>query len=73
MLTMRHVASLGLVALLVIAFWGAWLYWPDFTRWEPIRPYRGVLVEWRLPILSIGGFLFLTLVERLYGKTIAHD
>ncbi|RVU36274.1 hypothetical protein EOI86_13740 [Hwanghaeella grinnelliae] len=67
MTTFRHILGLSVAVLLGAALWAAWTYFPDFTGWKPIRPYRGYLVEWRLPIFAVGGFLILTLAEWLYG------
>lgn len=66
----RHVLGLALVILIGVGLLAAWLYYPDFVRWEPIRPYRAFLVEWRLPILAVGGFLVLTFAEWAYGKAL---
>ena len=70
LISVRHIASLCFVGLLVAAFYGAWSYWPDFMRLEPIKPYRQHLTEWRIPILTIGGFLVLSVAEWGYSKTL---
>ena len=73
MTTLRHILGLALAILLGAALYGAWVYYADFTRWEPLRPYRGLLTEWRLPILAVGGFMVLTLAEWVYSKTLPKD
>ncbi len=69
----RHLLGLALTLVLVAALYGAWTYWPEFTRWEPIRPARGFLTDWRLPILTVAGFLMLTVVEMVYSKTLREE
>lgn len=73
MISPRHTLGLALVGFLGAAFYAAWVYYPDLTRWEPLRAYRGMLSEWRLPILAVAGFLALTLAEWLYTKTLPKD
>ncbi|WP_425407139.1 hypothetical protein [Hwanghaeella sp.] len=69
MITLRHILGLGLFILTAALIYGAWTWFPDFARWEPIRPIRAILMEWRLPIVAVGSFLFLTLAEWAYSKT----
>lgn len=71
LISARHILGLCLVCLLVAALHGAWSYWPDLLRLDPIRPYRAHLTEWRVPIFTVGGFMLLTLAEWAYSKTLA--
>lgn len=73
MISMRHFAGLILAIAVGALLYAAWIYYPDFLRWEPIRPYRGYLTEWRLPLFAAGGFLVLTLAEWVYTKTLKPD
>lgn len=72
-MSVRHIFGLAIAFLLGVLLWAAWSYFPDFTWWEPIRPYRRYLVEWRLPIFAVGGFLILTLAEWVYTKALRQE
>ena len=73
MITLRHILGLTLVVLLGAALYGAWIYYADFTRWDPVRSYRAILTEWRLPIFAVGSFMVLTLAEWAYSKALPQD
>lgn len=73
MISIRHIFGLSFAVAVGGLLYAAWVYYPDFLRWEPVRPYRGFLAEWRLPIFAVGGFLVLTLAEWINAKATNPD
>lgn len=68
MITLRHIASLFLPLFLAGVMYWLWSDWNTIVRAEPLRPVRGILLEWRVLILAIAGFLAFSLAEWGMGK-----
>ena len=70
----RRVAGLALAAALMAALWYAYANYgafADLARWtgvEALRPARPWLVEFRMPLLAVAGFLALSAVSWTWQK-----
>ena len=66
----RHALGLTLALALVVGAAWCWNAYPDLVRLEPLRPWRGELMTWRIPILAIAAFLFLSLLQWVASKLV---
>lgn len=64
----RRLIGLAVFLLLIAAAYWAWNAYPELGGLELLRPWRGELATWRIPLLAIAAFFVLSVLQWLVER-----